>query len=386
MPHSSFETLSDDDLHAAVRRLTARSNVTLAELLAHLGEVETRGIHRSRACASLYTYCLYELRMSEDAAFRRSKAARLVHEHPELRGVIARGELHLTGLLMIAPYLGGERHTEVLERVRFRSKREIARLISEIDPKPEVPPRIEPIAPATSRPATARTFAEALAGPVRSLAIGDRPEDWIAPEQDLADAGCTQDGVSSTAEQEPAAAEDSHPRPPGALAETDLAEAERGLEEARLARHAAHPGRAFHYEIQFTASQEFIDLLDEAFDLLGYRKKAAHLPDVQLRALRELVERLRKRKTGTREATRNGATQAPAPARVADTALGAAPERVVDATSRPSRYIPVAVRRAVWARDASRCAYVDPRGARRRRHAGSRCITATRTLSVGRRR
>ena len=39
---SSLRSLSDDDLHAAVRRLTARSNVTLADLLAHLGEVEER--------------------------------------------------------------------------------------------------------------------------------------------------------------------------------------------------------------------------------------------------------------------------------------------------------------------------------------------------------
>src|SRR6187455_2938529 len=111
MTHSvPFESVSDDELHATVRRLTARSNSVLADLLAHLGEVEARGIHRTRACASLYTYCIYELRMSEDAAFRRSKAAHIVREHPEVRDMIARGELHLTGLLMIGPYLGGEWH------------------------------------------------------------------------------------------------------------------------------------------------------------------------------------------------------------------------------------------------------------------------------------
>ena len=81
----SLEHITDEDLLATVRRLTARSNVALADLLAHLGEVEHRGIHRIRACASLYTYCIYELRMSEDAAFRRAKAARLVRQYPELR-------------------------------------------------------------------------------------------------------------------------------------------------------------------------------------------------------------------------------------------------------------------------------------------------------------
>src|SRR6185436_13783826 len=129
MIHESLEHIPDETLFATVRRLTARSNVALADLLAHLGEVERRGIHRERACPSLYTYCIYELRMSEDAAFRRAKAAGIVRRYPEMRNAIAKGEIHLTGLLMIAPYLGGEHHEEVLRPSRFRSKRELCRLI-----------------------------------------------------------------------------------------------------------------------------------------------------------------------------------------------------------------------------------------------------------------
>jgi hypothetical protein len=48
----SLEHLSDDDLHVSTRRLIGRSNQVLAALLAHLAEVEARGIHRERACAS----------------------------------------------------------------------------------------------------------------------------------------------------------------------------------------------------------------------------------------------------------------------------------------------------------------------------------------------
>ena len=62
----ALAAISNDDLFVTVRRLTARSNVALADLLAHLGEVDRRGLHRLRACASLYTYCTYELRMSEE--------------------------------------------------------------------------------------------------------------------------------------------------------------------------------------------------------------------------------------------------------------------------------------------------------------------------------
>src|SRR5689334_4259762 len=180
----SLAFIPDDELFATVQRLTARTNVALADLLAHLGEVERRGAHRTRACASLYTYCIYELRMSEDAAFRRSKAARLVREYPELRDAIAKGEIHLTGVLIIGPHLGGEQHAEILRRARFRSKRELTRLVAEIDPKPEVLSLVEPIGPAASGVATHQAFAEALSGPIRALSPGKRPGDWIEPNDD----------------------------------------------------------------------------------------------------------------------------------------------------------------------------------------------------------
>jgi hypothetical protein len=52
----SLEHLSDDEVLAHTRRLVGRSNLLTAELLAHLAEVEARGIHRIRACSSLYAY------------------------------------------------------------------------------------------------------------------------------------------------------------------------------------------------------------------------------------------------------------------------------------------------------------------------------------------
>jgi len=50
--------ISDEDLLTGTQRLVGASNQLLASLLLHLGEVEARGLHRTRACASLYTYCI----------------------------------------------------------------------------------------------------------------------------------------------------------------------------------------------------------------------------------------------------------------------------------------------------------------------------------------
>jgi len=175
--------LSDGEVLDGTRRLVGASNQLFADLLAHLAEVESRGIHRVKACASLYTYCVYELRFSEDAAFRRVSAARFVKTFPVLFDAVARGELHLTGLLMIGPHLTASNQHEVLARAKHRTKKELAKLVRELDPLPDVPPRIAPLgpAPAPRSPLRNPTWAEHLASmvPVRHLLPEERPSEWV---------------------------------------------------------------------------------------------------------------------------------------------------------------------------------------------------------------
>src|SRR5574339_525389 len=78
----ALHAVSDDALHVQVKTLTGRHNALTADLLAHLAEVDARGIYRERACSSLYSYCVYELRFSEDEAQRRSQAARTARQFP----------------------------------------------------------------------------------------------------------------------------------------------------------------------------------------------------------------------------------------------------------------------------------------------------------------
>src|SRR6478752_4607685 len=144
---ASLAQLTDDELLANTRRLVGKTNQLLAALLLHLAEVEARGVHRTRSCASLYTYCIYELRFSEDAAARRSAAARFVKQFPALLDAVADGELHLTGLLMIGPHLTPTNQSEVLGRAKFRTKKELAKLIRELNPLPGVPDFVEPLGP-----------------------------------------------------------------------------------------------------------------------------------------------------------------------------------------------------------------------------------------------
>jgi hypothetical protein len=178
----SLEHLSDDDLHLGTRRLVGRSNRLLAALLAHLAEVEARGIHRERACASLCTYCIYELRLSEDEASRRARASRIARQFPILFEQVAAGEIHLTGILLLGPHLTPENHRDVLARAKHRTKSEIERLVRRLNPLPDVQAMVEPLGPpprvVNANPTWSQRV-EAHSPEIRELEPGDRPKDRI---------------------------------------------------------------------------------------------------------------------------------------------------------------------------------------------------------------
>jgi hypothetical protein len=52
---------------------------------------------------------------------------------------------------MIGPHLTPANFTEVLGRAKFRTKKELGKLLRELNPLPQVPDRIEPLGPALPR-------------------------------------------------------------------------------------------------------------------------------------------------------------------------------------------------------------------------------------------
>jgi hypothetical protein len=303
--------LSNDQLLNQTRFLVGKTNQVLAALLEHLGEVESRGLHREKRCSSLYTYCIYELRFSEDAASRRASASRLTRQFPAALEAIARGEIHLTGLLQIAPILTDANHLEVLARAKFRTKKEIAKLVRRLAPLPEVPDRIEPLgSPLQHRlrsPSWAE-FVESLCPPVRELKPGERPSDWSR----------------ETVEAEDRAAP---------ARELVAEEALPSLQEPQL------------YQMQFTTTEEHAELIEKAKALLSHTSTELSLGELHLQAMRLLVEALEKKRFGAkRSATKSaGSTNSP---------------------RWRGRHVPSPLRRQVYERDQGQCTFADEHGRR----------------------
>jgi hypothetical protein len=299
----SLVLFSDDEVLARTRRLVGRSNLLLAELLAHLAEVEARGIHRTRACSSLYAYCTYELRFSEGEAFRRVAAARLIRRFPALLEALASGELHLTGLLMLGPHLTETNLTEVVARAKHRTKRELARLVRVLDPLPSVPARIEPLGPGLARaiPAdpTWEEFVQSFC-PVRELSPGERPRDWVGNANDVG-AGSSEanDTGAVDVDEEPTTTELTAPARANSTAPDPVAE-----------HRAPEPLAPERYKVQFTATAEYVRLVEEAKALLSHAAPRATLDEIHLRALRTFVTLLKKQKPKLRHTSHSRMSRA----------------------------------------------------------------------------
>ena len=416
-----IQGLDDDSLLRSLKRHVGSSNRLNALVLAHLAEVDARGAYRQWACDTLAAYCVYELRLSEDEAQRRCRAARVARQFPVLFEMLADASIHLTGIVLLAPYLTAENHREVLARARYRRKREIELLVAELAPARDVPALIEPLSARVGAPQRGgwAAFAESRAGWVRELVSGDGPR------------------------QAPSVPDDWHEELVGRQeldAEDASAPARREVEPQPPPASVAAPA-ATRYKVQFTADQAYVDLLEQARALLWHRLPSGDLAQLQRLALEALVEKLVCRKygagarSGMVEARRahpaatdsgrdgapaaekrwslgetegspvdltdnltadeisvatetssvidpepaNGTGPAPEPSAAADSAPAllersqgssssahAGPEQEHHAASHPSnsRHVPAAVRSAVWLRDEGRCTVVDPRGVR----------------------
>jgi hypothetical protein len=319
--------LSDRELLANTRELVGRSNQVFAALLAHLAEVDARGLHRTRACASLYTYCIYELRFSEDAAARRAGAAKLVKRFPLLLRAIADGELHLTGLLMLGPHLTAENIVDVLGRAKFRTKKELAKLVRELHPLPLVPDLVEALRPEPRplRRPTSEEYAASLAPAVRELPLGERPKDWANDTNDVS-------SFTAPARVKPLRAE----LPP-----------------------ITGPQQ---YQVQFSTTEEHVQLIERAKALLARSSPGKSLGELHLEAMRLLVAGLEKQKFAMTERPKATVHELAEEAGTSTDGKGESAPRSTG--GRHGRHIPAAVSRAVYERDGARCTFVDERGER----------------------
>src|SRR5262245_58431840 len=120
-----LESLDDAILRRELHRLHQEERPHTADVIAHIAEFDGRRLYLAEAFPSMFAYCVGELRLSEDAAYKRIQAARTARRFPQLFEDVADGRLHLAAVCMLAPHLTAENVGELVSAATHRSKAQI---------------------------------------------------------------------------------------------------------------------------------------------------------------------------------------------------------------------------------------------------------------------
>ena len=133
----SFSHLSDQELLRGLASCVAGERTATAMVMAHIAEVDARRLYVPAGFPSMFLYCVYELHLSEDAAYKRIQAARAARQFPAIFEAVAEGRLHLTAVNLLAPHLTPENAGALLDAAAHRTKSEVEQLLAESFPRSE---------------------------------------------------------------------------------------------------------------------------------------------------------------------------------------------------------------------------------------------------------
>ena len=275
--------LSDEDLVNSMKRLAGDEREATALLVAHLAEFDGRRLYLGAGFSSLFGYCCEVLHLSEPAAYNRIEVARAARRFPAILPLLGEGLLSLATVRLIASHLTSDNQQQLLAAASGMSKRAVEEMLVRHFPRPDVPSSIRKLPAAKPLPE--------CSGPPEAPDVVNLPLVPAAPT----------------------------PRRRALVA-------------------ALAPER---YEVRVTVSAEAREDLREAQDLLRHALPSGDPAQIIERALKLLVQQLRRKKFAV--------TDHP---------------RASRGTAAGSRDVAAKVRRAVGSRDDGRCTFVGKGGRR----------------------
>ncbi|MEK2688579.1 HNH endonuclease [Bdellovibrio sp. GT3] len=133
-------SISNFELLNRVEKLALSERKITHLILWHLVEIESRRLYIDLGFTSLYKYLTGHLRYSEDAAYRRIQAARLLKKLPNIEKSIEVGDLSLTQLTQVQKCLAksaadgivvtNEKAKDVLESIQRKSSYETQKILA----------------------------------------------------------------------------------------------------------------------------------------------------------------------------------------------------------------------------------------------------------------
>jgi len=140
-----IEKLSDNNLISSLKELNNTETKTIAAILLHLIEIDSRKLYLELGYSSLFNFCCRALKYSEAAAIRRIYSARCIRDFPEVYQMLLAKELSLSTIAILKGVLTKENKDEILKFSPGKSRAEIDCLVASLRPKKVSKDSIKPV-------------------------------------------------------------------------------------------------------------------------------------------------------------------------------------------------------------------------------------------------
>ena len=105
---SNLTRLPDSELTLNIKQLVQIDRDNLITLIAHLQEFEGRRLFSEYGYDSMFSYCIKELRYTEQETIYRLRTSRLIKKCPELATSLKNGEINLTQAQMLNTFINNQ--------------------------------------------------------------------------------------------------------------------------------------------------------------------------------------------------------------------------------------------------------------------------------------
>ncbi|MES3037431.1 MAG: HNH endonuclease signature motif containing protein [Bdellovibrionota bacterium] len=152
----NLKTLDDNLLIEKTNDLVREERETLTNILHHFREIERRRLFSSLGCKSLFEMAVKKFGYSEDQAYRRISAMRLLKDLPEIEGKINSGEISLMHMSIaqnlfrkekkfLRQEISKEDKLLFLKKVAYQSTRETEKIALSFSSEPDAlrPDRVQ---------------------------------------------------------------------------------------------------------------------------------------------------------------------------------------------------------------------------------------------------
>jgi hypothetical protein len=139
----NISNLSDQTLCRDLPVVVGRERGATSVVLAYIAEYDARKLYLEDGYESMFAFLVGALHLSDDAAYKRIKAARVIRRFPAILKAVADGRLHLKALVLLKPRLTEGNWEELMTAATHKTSDQIELLLAERFPGPDVPTSVE---------------------------------------------------------------------------------------------------------------------------------------------------------------------------------------------------------------------------------------------------